>query len=313
VFALSSAALLSFVLLTTPLEAGAHAPLPTCASGTRQVELMAGRPDVKHEVCIRPGRSTSFFFDAKLARVELPEPERFRVIKDEEGFALMATRALPHGERVPVTVSFQDGAPARATFVLVVHPSEVEHEVLVTRLERTAASYREGEQRALEEARQCRWENARLQVECTAQVGLTTLLSLELIGKKGVPSRDIEDSLSARPGNTLTTSKAHSYRSDTGRTTEDGRTLVRLAVEQEVHNTGHMPWTLAGAVLVGPRGEEWKALAVWPREPIPPGRKRRVVVEVEATEAEARGTFTLKLWSQEDSGTVELFDGVTFP
>ncbi|WP_309896149.1 DUF2381 family protein [Archangium sp.] len=311
--ALSSAVLLSFVLLTTPLEASAHAPLPTCASGTRQVELMAGLPDVKHEVCIRPGRSTSFFFNAKLARVELPEPERFRVIKDEAGFALMATQALPAGERVPVTVLFQEGTPATATFELVVHPSEVEHEVLVTRQERTLASYREGEQRALEEARRCRWENVRLQVECTAQLGLTTLLSLELMGENGVPSRDIEDSLSARPGNTLTLSKAHSYRSDTGRSTEDGRGLVRLAVVQELRNTGSTPWTLAGAVLVGPEGKEWKALAVWPLEPIAPGKKQRVVVEVEAPEEAARGIFTLKLWSQEGGAGVELFDGVSFP
>ncbi|WP_309890188.1 DUF2381 family protein [Archangium sp.] len=311
--ALSSAALLAFVLLTPPLEASAHAPLPTCASGTRQVELMAGRPDVKHEVCIRPGRSTSFFFDAKLARVELPEPERFRLIKDEAGFTLMATQALPDGERVPVTVSFQEGTPASATFTLVVHPSEAEQQVVVTRQERSLASYREGEQRALEEARQCRWENARLQVECTAQVGLTTLLSLKLMGENGVPSKHIESSLSARPGNTLISSKARSYRSDTGHTTEDGRGLVRLAVVQELHNTGSTPWTLAGAVLMGPNGKEWKALALWPREPIAPGKKQRVVVEVEATEEEARGTFTLKSWSQEDSGRVEFFDGVTFP
>jgi uncharacterized protein (TIGR02268 family) len=312
-FALSSAALLSFVLLTTPLGASAHAPLPTCASGTRQVELMAGRPDVKHEVCIRPGRSTSFFFDAKLARVELPEPERFRVIKDEAGFTLMATRALPDGERVPVTVYFQEGTPASATFELVVHPSEVEHEVLVTRQQRTLASYREGEQRALEEARQCRWEMARLQVECTAQVGLTTLLSLKLMGKKGVPSKDIDKSISARPGNTLSSIHASSYRSDTGHTTEDGRKRVRLAVEQALHNNGGTPWTLAGAVLVGPRGEEWKALAVWSLEPLAPGDKQRVVVEVETPEDAAHGTFTLKLWDQEGGGRVELFDGVTFP
>jgi len=313
VFALSSAALLSFVLLTTPLDGSAHAPLPTCVSGTRQVELMAGLPDVKHKVCIRPGRSTSFFFDAKLARVELPEPERFRVIKDEAGFALMATQALPTGERVPVTVSFQEGTPASATFTLVVHPSEAEQQVVVTRQERTVASYREGEQRALEEARQCRWENARLQVECTAQVGLNTLLSLKLIGKKGVPSRNIESNRSARPGNTLTASKARSYRSDTGHTTEDGRGLVRLAVEQVLENTGSTPWTLAGAVLVGPEGKEWKALAVWSLGPLAPGKKQRVVVGVEVPEQEARGTFTLKLWSQEGGARGELFDGVSFP
>jgi len=314
VLALSSAALLPFVLLTTPLEASAQAPLPTCASGTRQLELMAGLPEETHEVCIRPGRSTSFFFNTKLARVELSGRERFRVIQDEAGFALMATRALLDGERVPLTVSFEDGrAPARATFVLVVHPSEVEHEVLVTRQERTVASYREGEQRALEEVRQCRREQVRLQIECTAQVGLTTLLSLKLMGEKGVPSKYLGESLSARSGNTLTSIKAHSYRSDTGHTTEDGRKRVRLAVEQELRNTGSTPWTLAGAVLVGPRGEEWKALAVWPLEPIAPGDKQRVVVEVEAPEEAARGPFTLKLWNQAGGERVELFDGVTFP
>ena len=117
-FALSFVALLPFVLLTTPLEASVHAPLPRCASGTRQLELMAGLPEETHEVCIRPGRSTSFFFDTKLARVEVPGRERFRMLEAETGFALMATQALPNGERVPVTVSFEDGrAPARATFV----------------------------------------------------------------------------------------------------------------------------------------------------------------------------------------------------
>jgi len=314
VLALSSVALLPFVLLTTPLEASAHAPLPTCASGTRQLELMAGLPERTHEVCIRPGRSTSFFFDAKLARVEVPERERFRMLEAETGFTLMATRALPDGERVPVTVSFEDGRePARATFVLVVHPSEAEQQVLVTRQQRTLASYREGEQRALEEARQCRWENARLQVECTTQVGLSTLLSLKLMGEKGVPSKNLENRVSARPGNTLTSNKALSYRSDTGHTTEDGRKRVRLAVEQELYNTGDAPWTLAGAMLVGPRGEEWKALAALPLEPIPSGKKHRVVVEVETPVEAARGAFTLKLWSQEGGDRVELFEGVTFP
>jgi hypothetical protein len=146
------------------------------------------------------------------------------------------------------------------------------------------ASYREGEQRALEEARQCRWEKARLQIECTVQVGLTTLLSLQLMGKTGAPSKNLDKAVSARPGNTLMPMKARSYRSDIGRE-EGGRKRGRLAVDQELQNTGSTPWTLAGAVLV----------------------------EVEVPEQEARGTFTLKLWSQEDSGRVELFDGVTFP
>jgi hypothetical protein len=94
---------------------------------------------------------------------------------------------------------------------------------------------------------------------------------------------------------------------------EGRQKLVRLAVEQVFHNTRDTPWTLAGAVLVGPQGEEWKALAAWPLEPIPPGKRQRVVVEVEAPEKAARGTFTLKLWSQEGGHSLEFFDGVTFP
>jgi uncharacterized protein (TIGR02268 family) len=133
------------------------------------------------------------------------------------------------------------------------------------------------------------------------------------MGDKGVPSKSLEKGLSARPDNTLTPLKARSYRSDTGRV-EGGRRLVRLAVVQEMRNTADTPWTLAGAVLVGPRGEEWKALAVWPLEPIAPGKEQRIVVEVETTEEEARGTFTLKLWSQEEGRSRdECFEGVTFP
>jgi len=313
VFALSSAALLSFVLLAAPTAASGHSPLPACGSGTRQIELTADTPRTAHEVCIRPGLSSSFLFNVKLARVELPGRERFRVIEDDTGFTLMPTRALKDGERVPVTVHFQDGvAPASVTLLLVVHPAEAERQVEVLLQPRTLASYREGEQRAMEEAQQCQQEKARLQTQCAGQVGLTGLFAQKLMGEEGVPSKDIQKSLSARPGNELIPSKARSYRSDTERT-EGVHKLVRLAVVQYLYNKGRTPWTLAGAVLVGPQGEEWKALGMWPVEPIAPGRRRRVVVEVEATEDAARGTFTLKLWSQEGGGRVEFFDGVTFP
>ncbi len=68
-----------------------------------------------------------------------------------------------------------------------------------------------------------------------------------------------------------------------------------------------------GAALVGAKREELTGLTVWPLEPIPPGRSGRIVVELDATESEAWGTFTLKLWAEEaGSGGVTL-DGVTFP
>ena len=312
-FALSSAVLLPFVLLAAPADANAQSPLPRCESGTRHLKLMADTPRTAHEVCIRPGLSSSFLFNAKLARVEVPGQERFRLIKDETGFLLVPSRDVKDGERILVTVHFQEGVtPASITFLLVVHPAEAERQVEVTLQPRSVASYQEGEQRALEQVQQCQQEKARLQAECAGQVGLRGFFAQGLLGEEGVPSKDVRKSISAHPGNTLTSVKQRSYRADTERR-EGGRKVVRLAVVQELHNNGRTPWTPAGAVLVGRRGEEWKALGVWPLEPLFPGEKYRLMVEVECTEEAARGTFTLKLWSQEGGARGELFDGVTFP
>ena len=64
---------------------------------------------------------------------------------------------------------------------------------------------------------------------------------------------------------------------------------------------------------MGSKREELTGLTVWPLEPIAPGESRRIVVELDATESEARGSFTLKLWAGEaGAGGVNL-DGVTFP
>lgn len=54
-------------------------------------------------------------------------------------------------------------------------------------------------------------------------------------------------------------------------------------------------------------GSKGEVLTVWPLEPIPPGMFRAITVEINATESEARGTFTLKLWTGETgAGSVNL-------
>nr|WP_239470777.1 DUF2381 family protein [Archangium violaceum] len=246
-----------------------------CETGTRRIELKADAPDKPPEVCIHPELSTNLFFDSKLARVELASRERFRVIEGDVGLALVPTEMLHDGERVPVTVHFQDGAaPASVTFQLVVHPSEAERQVEVTRHQRTLASYRQGEQQARAEAQQCREDKAHLQAECGGQVGLTGLIAQGRMGEGGVAYRDLGFDVTSRPGNTVTSAYANSYRSDTYR---EGRKtgVVRLAVEQELTNTGKTPWTPAGAALVSPRRKELKALSVWPRESMLNGSTRR--------------------------------------
>jgi hypothetical protein len=64
---------------------------------------------------------------------------------------------------------------------------------------------------------------------------------------------------------------------------------------------------------VGANREELTGLTVWALEPIPPGRVGRFVVELDATEIEAQGTFTLKPWSGKAGIGGVILDGVTFP
>ncbi len=306
--ALSSSALLGLALLTAPVEATERAPFPTCKAGTRYIELTAAPPSKTPEVCIRPELSLTLFFDAKLASVEVEGRERFRrVTMVDDMVTLVASEALHDGERVPVTVYFEDGAaPTSATFVLVVHPSQAERQVEVSRHERTVASLRLGEQQARAEAQKCREEKARLQAECSGQGGLTALIVNGWLGEMGVVARVLKDVIQ-HSGSSLVAQRVISYRA----VGLKGR--GRVAVEVELRNQGTVTWTPTGAALVGSQREELKGLAVWSLEPIPPGTSRRVVVELDAAQGEAWGSYTLKLWAGEaGAGGVNL-DDVTFP
>jgi len=297
---------LGLALLATPIEATERLPLPACEAGTRYIELTADAPSKTPEVCIRPDLSINLFFDARLARVEVEGRERFRRVKVvDDTLTLVASAELHDGERVLVTVYFQDDAvPSSATFVLVVHPSQAERQVEVSRRERSVASLRAGEQQARAEAQQCREEKARLQAECSGQGGLTGLIANDWMGEKGVVARVLEE-VTSRPGDPLKVEKVISYRA----VGPKGR--GRVALKVMLINLGTVAWTPTGAALVGAQHEELARLTVWPLVPIPPGASRRIVVELDATESEARGTYTLKLWAGE-AGSVNL-DGVTFP
>ncbi|HSP77609.1 MAG TPA: DUF2381 family protein, partial [Myxococcaceae bacterium] len=71
-------------------------------------------------------------------------------------------------------------------------------------------------------------------------------------------------------------------------------------------------WTPREAVLRGPLGEVLGTPRVWPRKPIPPGEPLEIVMEMDATELEARGSFTLELLGGEGEPGVSL-EGVKFP
>jgi len=76
---------------------------------------------------------------------------------------------------------------------------------------------------------------------------------------------------------------------------------------------GALPWTAAGAELVGPGCRALRVLPPWQKEPIQSGTtERRVVLEAEATEQEIRGSFRLKMWNEDGTRSASV-SGVTFP
>jgi uncharacterized protein (TIGR02268 family) len=156
------------------------------------------------------------------------------------------------------------------------------------------------------EAQQCQKENARLRAEGGRPDGLRGMFDAELMDENGVSSRDLTGKFSERESNALKVEQAVSYRS-TGPEPR-GRVAVRVLLKNPSVN----PWTVAGAALIGPTGEELKPLPLWHTGPIHTGEAGgRVVVEFEAAPTEARGTYTLELWDAE--GRTVAIGRVTFP
>ncbi|QRN94342.1 DUF2381 family protein [Archangium violaceum] len=124
-----------------------------------------------------------------------------------------------------------------------------------------------------------------------------------VVGKKGIAAQDISNTTRQSLGEALERNKAYSYRAE-----------GRVAVALEVDNTSAQPWTVdeEGAALVSRGGARLRVLRVWQPEPLPPGGTDRVVVEVEATEEQARGTYVLRLGEASGPRTITL-RGVTFP
>jgi uncharacterized protein (TIGR02268 family) len=260
-------------------------------------------------VCISPGQTTVFSFDADLVLESLTVDGREHFVKVEPGssmFKLVPSEQVPLGTELRVMVRFADGAaPSSASFVLVAHAGQAASLVEVHRQKRTAESYQQELKVKEEEARQLREENARLRADKTAPGGLTGLLASGAMGKDGVASRDLTDSLTKPPANPLWVGMVTGYRS-TG----------RVALELWLWNSEDTPaWTVEGATLAleGQRGGGLKVLRVWQEAPILSTQdKGRVVVETEFPPDSARGPYTLKLWEAGGTRSVTL-GGVTFP
>jgi len=263
-------------------------------------------------VCIGPGLPITFRFDSPLRQQSLKIQDR-GWFEDwsagQQTFTLVPRDNLVAGKRADVEVCFADeAAPACTTFELIVHPGLGMQEVKVLRQVRPVAYFQQVVKDAEANLLQCRAEVQQLRAARVVPDGLRGAISSGLVDRfRGVVVKQLTWDVKGKEGNALIHHTVTSYRSK-----------ERVAVEVYLTNPGAEPWTAAGAVLRSTKGEVLKPLPLWPSEPILPaapgeeGKRGRIVVEVLATEKEARGSYTLTLWDAERQRTVTL-GNVTFP
>ncbi|WP_309895370.1 DUF2381 family protein [Archangium sp.] len=304
----SFAGLLSLALLTSTAAAAERPPLPPCEAGDVRLEVDANAPGRVPALCITPDLTSNFLFDAKLARVELEGREHFRrVTEAADSFMVVPSEAMRDLEPPRVTVYFVDGAaPASLTFLLVVHPARAARQVDVIRQTRPVAFYEQEAREAQSKAQRCEEEKVRLQAEQEGPGGLRGLRAAGLLNPvHGVGAKDIHNDVKPRPRAVLPYNQVLSYRAGSEK---KGRVAVELVLE----NPGTKPWTLAGALLRGAKGEELTPLPEGTPVSILPGERGvGVMVEFEATTKQARGAYTLTLWDAD--GRSVILDNVTFP
>jgi uncharacterized protein (TIGR02268 family) len=307
VLASSPAVLLVLALLVGATAIAQPRAIP-CEAGTRRIELKTEPSDEVPELCIGPELSTTLLlYGAELlpGGVTVDGRERFRLVEvGNTMLRLVPSARMVPGERLRLTVRFRDGAaPASAAFWLVVYAGQVEPLVEVYREKRTVESYQQQVQEKDSQLRQCQEDNARLLAEKESPGGLTGLLATGLMGDTGVTPKDLSKSVVEHPRNAVGVMRVLSYRSTS-----------RVAVVLELEPAQDMqPWRAVRVELVGPGRRALRVKPPWQREPLRNEAKdRRVVIEAEATEAESRGSFMLKLWGEDAARTI-ILTGVVFP
>ena len=259
----------------------------------RRVVLSAatsGKPVVLH---VAPGYLTTLEFDSPVDRdaVVLGDPGGRLALFEvtPRTIVLKPAMELGPGRGVELTIPFADGAaPARVVLSLVTHPSELDAQVLVSRLPRTA----EAIQAELDEVRAtCAAKDAELEAHRarSAASGPVGMLFEGLLDRGGLVTGRVE--LGSGQG------RGSGFAFDDGWT---HRTSSWATLALRVHNTGAEPWTPVEARLsMVASGERVNVLAVRMKEPrIEPGGTALVVVETGAP-----------TWPEGAALRLELLDG----
>lgn len=308
----SAAGILALALASTPADVSSSPSADECEAASARITLSATPPGKPPVVCIGAGLPVHFHFDSMLQQdsLQLQEPGWFEdVATGRQTVALTPLDTLTTGKRSELKVCFADGAaPACAIFELIVHPGLGMQQVKVFREPRTVTYFQQVAKDTEANLLRCRAEVQQLRAGRVEPDGLRGAIASGLVdANRGVGLKDLSLDVTRREGNALACRDVTSYRAKD-----------RVAVEVTLRNPGKTLWTAAGAVLRSAKGEVLKPLPLWPSEPILPaasgvkGDWGRVVVEVMATDQEARGTYTLILWDADHQRTVSL-GNVTFP
>ncbi len=286
------------VLLSVPLL-GAKALAQDATRGRelkrRRVALSVATAGKPVELHVAPDYLTTLEFDSPVDRdsVTLNAPkERFALFEvTSRTVVLRPAMEVASGQSVELTVPFADGlAPPRVVFSLVTHAAEVDGQVMVSRLPRTA----EAVQAELDEVRAaCAAKDAELEAlrVRSAASGPAGMIFAGLLNSKGVQTGKI-DPTKDEGSDRLMPEEVVTHRASEW-----------AAVALRVRNTGAGPWTPTEARLATvASGERINVLAVRMREPrIEPGGTALVVVETGAPTWPDGAALRLELRDSEGS------------
>ena|GEM_PF-823963 len=292
----------SFFLLTWLHASPEKAPSSVEACEDLHVELARSPVVGPREVCISPGRLTGFVFDVPIGSVEVQDEVRFvEVNRGQRMLGLMPPSDLQTGERLRLTVELVGGESSQTiTFVLVAQQGLATHQVQVFRDPRPAESLRQETEAERAKNRRLQEENERLRSQFEQHQGLGYLLAMKRIGTHGVKAHALAPDSPAESTGGLSFFNGRAFRID-----------VSVTAEIWLQNDGSAPWIATGAVLMNEGGEPFRGLQLLQAKSIEPGKSEAVVVELKATDSEARGPLTLRIW--DDSGRAITLTPVVFP
>ncbi|RKG80195.1 DUF2381 family protein [Corallococcus exercitus] len=277
--------LLSLLLLGTNVTA--QEPSRGRELVQRRVTLSQSATGKPVELHVASGSLTALEFDSPVDRagVKLGDArDRFElIVATDRLIMLKPTGDLGTSERVLLTVPFADGmAPARAVFAPVTNATQVDAQVQVSRLPRTA----EAVQAELDEVRAaCAGKNIELEAlrARSAATGPSGMLLAGMLDPVGIQVKELKAQL-LKPANGLTVERLTAFR---------GTGWVALSLE--ITNEGAAPWTPTEARLSSARGGRSHAMVTMREPHIAPGGKAQVVVEARGEDWPKDATLRVEL------------------